>query len=459
MVIAAGCAGSGAAGVQSTASADWTRFGYDASRSSDNPNATGIDTTNVASLVQQQVQLPGTVDSSAVYLKGVTVEGSAHDTLFVTTSYGITLAIDARTGAILWEYTPSSYASVAGSPRITTASPVADPGRKWIYAASPDGKIQKLSVADGSVAWRVRISKLPIREKISSSLNFAGGHVIATTAGFEDKAPYQGHVAVISPGGRLLYVWNALCSDHTRLLVPSSCPASDAGIWGRGVVVAIPGSGDLLVATGNAPWDGDTNWGDAVVELSSTAKLIGNYTPTNTARLYNADLDLGSASPVYLTPNLIALGGKDTKIRLLSLARLEGTAPHKGGELQVVSTPSKSKLYAAPAVWRASRTWLIAADAGATQAWVLHKGRLVPKWSQPNAGTSPMIAGGLLYVYDPTGCGLRVYAPASGVPIATLPAGSGHWNSPIATDGFVALAEGNANAHLTSGVLNIWRLP
>ena len=178
--------------MRSTAGADWTRFGYDASRSSDDPNPTGITAANVASLVEQQVQLPGTVDSAAIYLQGVEVAGGTHDTLFVTTSYGITLAIDARTGAILWQYTPPSYARLAGSVHITTAAPVADPSREWIYAASPDGKIQKLSVKDGSVAWRVKITELPLREKISSSLNLAHGYVIATTAGFGDKAPYRG---------------------------------------------------------------------------------------------------------------------------------------------------------------------------------------------------------------------------------------------------------------------------
>ena len=175
--------------MRSTASADWTRFGYDASRSSDDPNATGITAANVASLVEQQVQLPGTVDSSPIYLKGVTVEGAVHDALFVTTTYGITLAIDARTGAILWQYTPPAYPHLAGSGQIATASPVADPSRAWIYAASPDGRIEKLSVADGSVAWRVRITRLAKREKISSSLNFAHGHVLATTSGFFDQAP------------------------------------------------------------------------------------------------------------------------------------------------------------------------------------------------------------------------------------------------------------------------------
>ncbi len=394
-----------------------------------------------------------------MYLKGVKVEGAVHDTLFVTTSYGITLAVDARTGAILWQYTPPKYPRLAGTGWITTAAPVADPSRAWIYAASPDGTIAKLSVADGSVAWRVSITTLPQREKISSSLNFAHGDVIATTSGFFDKAPYQGHVAVISSGGKLLHVWNSLCSTRTRLIQPASCPASDSAIWGRAGAVVVPGSGDFLVATGNGPWNGKTDWGDAVVELSPAAKMVGNYTPSDTNVLYDADLDLGSTSPAYLTPGLIAQGGKDKKIRLISLARMRGTAPHKGGELQVVATPSKSYLFTAPAVWRENRTWLIAADAGATEAWVLRHNRLHSVWRQPNGGTSPVVAGGLLYVYDPSGGGLRVYLPASGTLVATLPAGAGHWNSPIVTDGIIALPEGSANDHVTSGVLDIWRLP
>ncbi len=382
VVIAAGCVGSGTAGVRSSASPDWTRFGYDASRSSDDPHATGITAANVGSLVRRQVQLPGTVDSSAIYLHGVKVKGATHDTLFVTTTYGITLAIDAHSGAILWQWKPSGYSSFAGSPQITTATPVADPSRKWIYAESPDGMIQKLSVANGQAAWRLSITKDPTHEKLGTSLNYANGDVIATTGGYVgDVPPYQGHVVIISPAGKLLHVWNSLCSNRTGLMVPSSCGASDSAIWGRAGAVVMPGSGNLLVATGNAPWNGKTNWGDAVIELSPKAKMLGNYTPTDTQKLNEQDLDLGSTSPVYLTNTLIAQGGKDGLIRLLSLKRMQGTAPHKGHELQIVSTPTGNKLFTAPAVWREQgHVWLIAADNGATQAWELQSGRLQSVW-------------------------------------------------------------------------------
>jgi hypothetical protein len=438
---------------------DWTRFDWDARRSGAPTFASGITRARLSRLKRQQVRLPGTVDSSAIYLHGVTIGGRGRDAFFVTTTYGITLAIDARNGAILWRWTPPDYQSFAGSYRITTATPVADPSRRWLYAASPDGYIQKLSVADGSVAWRVSITKLPEREKIAASLNFANRHVIATTGGYVgDQPPYQGHVAIIGPAsGRPLEVWNSLCSDRRGLIVPSSCPSSDSAIWGRAGAVVVPGSGNLLVATGNGPWNGRTDWGDSTLVLSKTARLIGNYTPANTQLLNSTDQDIGSTSPVLLSPSLVAQGGKDGKIRLLAMKRLLGTAPHEGGELQIVSTPSGQDLFTAPAVWRTrTRTWMFAADNGGTAAWTLRGGRLHQVWRNGTGGTSPIVIGGLVWVYDPGG-GLNVYQAGTGKLVRTLPAGSGHWNSPIVVDGRVALPEGNANDHLTTGVLDIWR--
>ena len=441
---------------------DWTRFGWSMSRTSAPTFATGITAANVRSLVKKQVQLDGTVDSSAIYLSGVQVAGAKHNTFFVTTTYGKTEAIDASTGAVLWRFTPTGYSSWAGSPQITTATPVADPGRAYIYAASPGGTISKLAVADGHAVWTVSITRLPSREKIAASLNFEQGHVIATTGGYiGDAPPYQGHVAVIdAASGALLHVWNSLCSNQAGLLFPATCPASDSAIWGRAGAVIDPKTGDLLVATGNAPWDGHTNWGDAVLRLSPNAtKLLGNYTPTNTAELNTSDADLGSTSPVILSGTTIAQGGKDGLIRVLSVAKMRGTTPHKDGELQTVSTPSGTDLFTAPAVWHSSgTTWMFAADNGGTAAWRFRNNRLTQAWRNGTGGTSPVVAGGLLWVYSPGG-GLNVYRPTTGKLVTTLPSGGGHWNSPIVVDGRVALPEGNANDHATSGVLDIWHLP
>jgi hypothetical protein len=52
-----------------------------------------------------------------------------------------------------------------------------------------------------------------------------------------------------------------------------------------------------------------------------------------------------------------------------------------------------------------------------------------------------------------------VYVPTSGRRVAQLPSGDLHSPSPIVADGRVAVAEGNANNHATSGYLDIYSLP
>jgi outer membrane protein assembly factor BamB len=441
---------------------DWTQFGWDVAASSAPNGPTGITASNVASLQRHQVALDGTVDASAIFLRAVNVKGSEHDVFFVTTTYGKTIAIDADQGSVLWEYTPPQFASWVGTRQITNSTPVADPDRNHVYSAAPDGTIQKLAISDGHVLWTTPITLLPLREKIASPLREFRGHIVAVTGGYiGDKPPYQGHVAILdAQTGKLLHVWNSLCSDRPELLVPSSCPSTQSAIWGRAGAVIDAATGDIFVATGNGPYNGKTDWGDSTIELNADAtRMLGNFTPANNAALNSGDLDIGSASPVLLPGGLLAQGGKDRLIRLLSIQAIAGAVPHEDHEAQRVSTPSSSRLFTAPAVWRhTGETWMFAADADGTAAWTLSGGKLVEVWQNSNGGTSPVIAGGLLYVYDPKG-GLRLYEPTKGNQLANLESGSGHWNSPIVVNGKIALPEGNANQHATSGVLDIWSLP
>jgi hypothetical protein len=448
--------------IASAAGIDWTRFGWDAGRSSASTAPTGITAANVGSLHRQQVAIDGTVDASAIYLSGVQVSGAAHDALFVTTSYGKTLAIDAAQGTVLWEFTPPGYDTWAGSARITNSTPVADPDRAFIYAASPDGHIEKLAVSDGHPVWSTAITLRPESEKIASPLNFWRGRVIAVTGGYiGDAPPYQGHVAVLdASSGRLEHVWNSLCSDRAGLIQPSSCAESGSAIWARAGAVIDSATEEIYVATGNGHWDGRTSWGDATLVLDRDATgLLANQTPTNTEELDAADLDVGSTAPVLLGTGYLAQGGKDGKIRLLDLSKMRGGTAHRGGEVQIVSTPSGQRLMTAPAVLHeGGTTWMFVADGGGTAAWTLKQGQLQSAWANHNAGTSPVVAGGLLYVYDPGGT-LRTYEPETGQQVAAIPCGGGHWNSPIVVDGRIVLPEGSANRHETRGVLDIWRLP
>jgi outer membrane protein assembly factor BamB len=449
---------------------DWTRFGYDAARHNAGPSATGITAANLGALRQQRITLEGTVDSSPIYLRAVSTSGGVVDLLIVTTSYGKTIAVDATTGGIVWQFTPAGYASWAGSSRITHSSPVVDPARRFVYSASPDGSIHKLDVASGrevqSGQWPVAITRDSRHEKIGPALNFARGMVFAATGGyFGDAPPYQGHVVAIDAiTGRLEHVWNALCSNRQELISPNSCEESGSAIWARSGVVVEPSTGQLLVATGDGRFDGRANWGDSVLVLSRDAgRLLRNWTPRNHKQLESGDADLGSTAPALLTASRAVQGGKDGKLRLLDLRRLNGRTarpgPTTGGELQTLSTPGGAGLFSAPAVWHTGgRTWLFVATDSGTAAYVLRGGRLRVVWRRSVGGTSPIVAGKLLYVYEPAGA-LNVYNPTSGKRLARLQAGPGHWNSPIVTDGRIVLPEGDANDHHTSGVLNIYRVP
>jgi PQQ-like domain len=451
-------AGGGAGAATGGTDVDWPMFGFTSARYDVGPSATGITAANLGTLRRQQVQLGGTADSSPIYLHDVLVAGKSRDVFFITTTYGITDAIDAASGKILWRFTPPTYSGYAGSAQITTMSPVADPSRTAIYVGAPDGMIRKLAIANGRVLWSTSITRDPTHEKLAAALNYAGGLVLAATDGYiGDIPPYQGHVVSLSPAtGRIVGEWNSLCSDRHGLIRPSTCPASDSAIFGRSAPVVDPATGDLLVATGNGPFNGKTNWGDSVLVLSPNAsRLLRHWTPVNQEELNVHDLDLGSTAPALLQNGYFVQGGKDGILRLLRISSLAGVDPKTGGELQTVPQPGSTDLFSGPAIWRG--TWVFVADGAGTQAWRLAGGRLHSVWSNGNSGTSPVLAGGLLYVQT-TGS-VNVYQPTSGHQVGQLPIGEAHWQSPIVVDGRVAAAEGNANEHSTSGVLDIYRLP
>ncbi len=380
---------------------DWPEFGLDEQRSDATSSPTGVTSANVRSLRVRRISLPGTVDSSPIYLHGVRAGGETRDVIVATTSYGRTVAIDASTGALLWTFTPPGYAGWAGSAQITNASPIADPDRLFVYAASPNGLIHKLSLEDGredgAGAWPVSVTRDATREKLGAALNIVGAYVIAATSGYLGDGPtYQGHVVLIDrASGAVARVFNTLCAERRSIIAPRSCSQSDSAILSRGGVVVEPGGRRLLVDTGNGAWNGGSDFGDSVLELTlPSLALRQEFTPTDQQTLDGNDLDLGSSAPALLGQQRVLVAGKDGIMRVLDLERLDGRAPGSrtlGGELQTLKTPGGAELFTAPAVWhRAAGTTVYVADSAGTAAYAVRSGRLTPLWSSSTPGTSPV---------------------------------------------------------------------
>ena len=205
-----------------------------------------------------------------------------------------------------------------------------------------------------------------------------------------------------------------LCANRRTVIDPTSCRSQEAAIWGRAGVVVQPGTHDLFVATSNGPFDGRTDWGDSVLRLSRGAgRLERHYTPANQRVLETTDADLGSAAPALLSRTLLLQGGKDGRLRLLDVRRslhgVTGAAgPRLGGEVQTLPLRGSGVLVSAIAV-RRTRTSTLAfvGTEGATTAYRLRGGRLRLAWTKGFGATSPVLAGGLLWAYDPAGA-LRV---------------------------------------------------
>ena len=444
---------------------DWLRFGFDPQRSGVNPDETRITPATVGWLRRLwRTMLPGVADSSPILLHALTFpDGTARDTLYTTTRDGRLIALDATSGAILWDRQPSG-------PKITHSSPVADPARKIVYAYGLDGTLHRYAAASGQEltgdGWPVLITHMRETEKESSALNIAGDRVYVTTSGyFGDAPPYQGHVITIDAASGSAHVFNSLCSNIDHLIARDECDSNQSGIWGRGGAVVDPVSSNIFATTGNGRYNanaGGYDYGDSVLELSPDgARLLDSYTPETYQALDSGDADLGSAAPALLpaiptskTPLLLVQGGKDGQLRLINRQNMSGAGGpgHVGGELQAIAA-SGCGTFTQPTVWTdpSGATLVVVAGSCGIDAYQIAtdsagETRLRLAWKLAAAATTPIVAGGVLFVatdgavlaLDPRS-GQQLWSSAQEQAGGTI--GAVHWQSPIVVGGRLYISD------------------
>ena len=422
----------------------------------------GIGPSNLGQLTLAWTHhLPAVADSPPV---------ATANRLFFTLKDGQTVALDLQSGQQIWQATTTG-------PKITTAAPALDPSGAWLYAYGLDGYVHKYATANGKEAtgngWPARITLLPQVEKGSSALNLANGRLYVTTSGYlGDQGHYNGHLVTINLATGTTVVFNSLCSNHPTLQGSDAnqanfCASEQSGIWARAGAVVDPTNGTLFLATGNGPWNGSTDWGDSVLELSSDGRtLLDSYTPSNQSVLNQRDLDLGSAAPALLpeqpaskTPFLAVQAGKDGLLRLLNRRNLSGKGQpgQLGGALQSLPTPGNCQVLTHPAVWAAPdhTTWLFVASRCGLAGLTLNtdangQSTLVSRWEQHFGTTSPIVVDGVLYTarsgilaaMDPLSGRQLWLSPEDGEPGAIGPI---HWESPIVAAGHLIIADERGN--------------
>lgn len=470
---------------------DWLQFGGSAQHPSNNTLETMLTKANVATLKQLfSVTVPSYVDGAPVVLHGATINGASHDAIFVTTRPGDLVALDAHSGAILWQKahgTTTCKINNGSSVCYTTSSPALDPNRQYVYSYGLEGSVHKHAVADGSEVttggWPELVSTKAFDEKSASPLVFATAksgksYLYVAAGGYPgDHGDYQGHLTTIDLASGAQTVFNTLCSSDTSHFVtaPGSpdCANMQSAIWARaGAGVYEPTLDRFFVATGNgvfAPAMGA--WADSILSVNpdgtGNAGPLDSYTPATYASLQSGDLDLGSTAPLILpaiansTVAHVALqGGKDALLRLVDLGNLSGQSKTgvTGGELAQIAIPQGGMMLTAPALWvdGSGTPWIFVATKSGLSAVTVtadSSGKLAinTKWKTTAGRTTPLVANGVLYA---AGSNIvEALDPTTGTSLfSDKTIGALHWQSPVVANGVLYLAD--SSAHVTA-----WALP
>src|SRR5450631_248466 len=443
---------------------DWLQFGGNPQHSGNNTAEIILTPSNVASLVQKyQANLPAIADGAPVFLEAVSTPSGVKNLLFVTTTDGRIIALDAQTGATAWshQYGPGTCKiNNTGGDCYTTSSPAIDPNRLYVYSYGLDGNVHKYQMGDGteimSGGWPQSATLKGYDEKGSSALSIATSagatYLYATHAGYPgDQGDYQGHVTAINLATGAQKVFNAACSDQPVHLynvdggIEPTCATRQNGIWSRPGVTYDAGTDRIYLATGNAfngtagQFDGNHNWSESVIALTpdgsggsgtNAGKPLDSYTPTNHVSLDAADADIGSTAPSILpvplnskVQHLAVQSGKDGMLRLIDLQNLssQGGPGNVGGEIGTnVALPQGGGLFSQPAVWvnpADNSTWIFVVNGNGASALRLNfdgsgNPSLSMQWHNGQSGTSPIVANDLVFVI--AGSNVRALDPVSG---------------------------------------------
>jgi hypothetical protein len=264
------------------------------------------------------------VESQPLFVSNLSIGDGTHNVVFVTTVNNSVYALDADTGAIYWQKnygvpTPFSglctdsnfQKSVHGGAGIIS-TPVIDLNRGTIYFVTKTG--------DGGAGGPYALTFYGVN--IQTGATVASSPIVPPASDWqpyiqmsrpgmaEDPSGSAIYVALSSTGCKVLqfehgYImaFNATTGAQELSFATSVGNSNNGGVWQGGGGLAMDVSGNVFFETADGPYDGRSNFGDSIVQLSSAANgltLLDWFTPDNQSSLYAEDLDLSSTGPFLL---------------------------------------------------------------------------------------------------------------------------------------------------------------
>lgn len=453
---------------------DWPTFGDSLQRIGDNPNevtltASGIASSQLKPAWSKPDDLGAPITAQPVVATNVTVKGAPVNVLYIGAENNIFYAINADTGAILWQTTLGSPPTVAcndlpGNQFGITGTATYDRSagtNGTVYVADSTDTVHALDMTSGADQWSVNVLMDPNTNTIVGSpgqdhiygaltLNPVNGMLYAETGSFCDNQPWHGRIVAISTSTHSVVA--AFFPGRTGM-GKTGTSYCGGGIWGMGGASIDAATNDVFVATGNivtAPIpatsgcpsnNGDeTNpYGDSVVQLDSGLNYISSDPANVNGVKVKADSDYGATPMLYTVPNCSAEQvSTKNKNGYIYTYGVSATTITPEQQLHVGNTSSNGIFIGVPA-FDPGTGWVYVGNPNANGNYAhglnafqqgngctgLSPG---PAWKASVGGgnvtsddnQAPSVANGVVYFTDGVGNRLWVFNDASGAPL---------WNS------------------------------
>jgi outer membrane protein assembly factor BamB len=416
---------------------DVLTFRNDLARTGQNLTESVLTPANVSAASFGKLRMlaaDGKVDAAPLYISGLTVQGAAHNVVFVATENDSVYAYDADSGAVLWHVsllasgeTPSDspYGCAQVSPMIgITATPVID------RTAGPHGIIYVVGMSKtaATATYHQRLHALDVTtgaELLNGPVDVSASY--PTLAGTTTFSPlqYTERAALLLMGGTIYTAWTSHCdvqpytgwviaysgSSLARSAVFNAAPNSaGAGpaIWMSGGGPAADASGNVYVLTANGAFEttldahgfpSEADFGNSFLKLSTAGgglAVADYFSMSNTVQESSMDEDLGSGG-IMLLPDLtdsgntvrhLAVGaGKDGTLYVVNRDAMGGFSATSDNIWQKLPGVLAGGIWSTPAFFNG--TVYYGPNGGALRAFSVNAARLS---SAPTSSTSTSFA-------------------------------------------------------------------
>ena len=391
---------------------------------------TGFDATQPTAAGATTGWVSSTLDG-AVYAEPLVWQG----VVYVATLNNTVYALNQADGTTIWSKNlgaPNSSGWLCGnvSPQGILGTPVIDTAANRIYVAAFFGThvftVFGLDLANsgtvvlqtdlptygGAMDWKIQQER--------GALALANGYVYVPLGGRDGDCN----------DGSILYqgwIYGVPTSGSTAVIHWNSGFGGGQSVWAPGGVAVDDSTGRIFFATGQGNCPSSYDYNNAVIRLSPTLGLEDYFAPFDWHTLACNDTDIGSASPVLISPTLAFQAGKPGNGYLVnpqSLGGVDGQLyPAKNTNVPVCLGNSGAANYGAYA-YAAPYLYLECEGAGITALKIDTSAKTfsacdstcgAPSW---NAGSgtygSPIVAGGIVWAVNTGGGGLTGFDAATG---------------------------------------------